>query len=68
MTRSWSAACRSSGTWGFVPGDFADERDLNNVADLVERSSERDADKATKWRHITEEQGRVFVNLVSDTE
>jgi hypothetical protein len=38
------------------------------VAGLVERSSDRDADKAAEWQRIAEEQGRVFVDLSSKTE
>jgi hypothetical protein len=53
---------------GFAPSNFVEERDLATVVGLVERSIERDADKAAEWKHIAEEQGRVFVDLGSDTE
>jgi hypothetical protein len=53
---------------GFVPGDFVEERNLDTVVGLISRSSQRDADKAEEWRRVTEEQGKVFVDLGSDNE
>jgi hypothetical protein len=53
---------------GFAPGDFVEEHNLATVVGLVERFSEHDADKAVEWKHIAEEQGRVFVDLGSDME
>jgi hypothetical protein len=38
------------------------------VVGLVERSSQQDADKAVEWKHIVDDQGRVFVDLVGDEE
>jgi hypothetical protein len=51
-----------------APGDFVEERNLDTVIDLVSRSRKRDADNEDEWRRIAEEQGRVFVDLGSDTE
>jgi hypothetical protein len=53
---------------GLAPGDFVAERELHTVVGLVARSSQQDADKADEWRHITVEQDRVFVDLVTDEE
>jgi hypothetical protein len=53
---------------GLAPGNFVEERNLDTVVGLVSRSSQRDADKADEWRHIEEEQGRVFIDLGSDAE
>jgi hypothetical protein len=51
-----------------APGDFFEECDLDTVVVLVSRSSQQDVDKADEWRRLAEEQGRVFVDLGSDTE
>ncbi|KAM0899851.1 hypothetical protein ACQ4PT_021017 [Festuca glaucescens] len=53
---------------GLAPGDFVEERNLNTVVGLVSCSRQREADKAEEWRRVTEEQGRVFVDLGSDSE
>ncbi|KAM0930939.1 hypothetical protein ACQ4PT_000646 [Festuca glaucescens] len=53
---------------GLAPGDFVEERDLDTVVGLLARLSQQDADKAAEWKHIAEEQGRVFVDLGSDEE
>jgi hypothetical protein len=53
---------------GFVPGDFVVERNLDTVIGLISRSSQRDTDKREDWRRVTEEQGKVFVDLGSDNE
>jgi hypothetical protein len=48
---------------GLAPVDFVEERNLATVVGLVERSSERDTDKTAEWKRISEEQGRVFIDL-----
>ncbi|KAM0926333.1 hypothetical protein ACQ4PT_003444 [Festuca glaucescens] len=50
-----------------APGDFVEEHNLDTVVGLISRSSQRDADKADEWRRIAEEQGKVFVDLGSET-
>jgi hypothetical protein len=53
---------------GLALSDFVLEREVDTVVGLVARSSQQDADKAEEWRHITVEQERVFVDLVSNEE
>jgi hypothetical protein len=53
---------------GLAPGDFVTEHEFHTVVGLVARSSQQDADNADEWRHITVEQDRVFVDLVTDEE
>jgi hypothetical protein len=53
---------------GLAPCDFVEKRDLVTVVGLVERSSQQDVDNAAEWKHIVKEQGRIFVDLVSDEE
>jgi hypothetical protein len=53
---------------GLASGDFVEERNHDTVVSLVRRSSQHDANKADEWRRVAEEQGRVFIDLGSDTE